>query len=58
MMDDIGWFAGVDWASEKHKVCLLNANLLARFILVPSGLQGEFCGHRHAAIDAGSWGGS
>ena len=26
MMDDIGWFAGVDWASEKHKVCLLNAN--------------------------------
>ena len=25
-MDDIGWFAGVDWASEKHKVCLLNAN--------------------------------
>jgi transposase len=26
MMDDIGWFAGVDWASEKHKVCLLNAS--------------------------------
>jgi transposase len=26
MMDDIGWFAGVDWAAEKHKVCLLNAN--------------------------------
>ncbi len=25
-MDDIRWFAGVDWASEKHKVCLLNAN--------------------------------
>src|SRR5258708_28837470 len=24
-MDDIGWFAGVDWASEKHRVCLLNA---------------------------------
>jgi transposase len=26
MMDDIGWFAGVDWASEKHRVCLLNAS--------------------------------
>jgi transposase len=26
MMDDIRWFAGVDWASEKHKVCLLNAS--------------------------------
>src|ERR1700704_576441 len=25
-MDDIRWFAGVDWASEKHRVCLLNAN--------------------------------
>jgi len=25
-MDDIRWFAGVDWASEKHKVCLLNAS--------------------------------
>jgi transposase len=25
-MDDICWFAGVDWASEKHRVCLLNAN--------------------------------
>ena len=25
-MDDIGWFAGVDWASEKHRVCLLNAS--------------------------------
>jgi transposase len=26
MMDDIRWFAGVDWASEKHRVCLLNAS--------------------------------
>jgi transposase len=26
MMDDIRWLAGVDWASEKHKVCLLDAN--------------------------------
>jgi hypothetical protein len=26
MMDDIGWFAGIDWASGKHKVWLLNAN--------------------------------
>jgi transposase len=26
MMDDIRWFAGVDWASEKHKVGLLNAD--------------------------------
>jgi transposase len=26
MMDDIRWMAGVDWASEKHKVCLLNAD--------------------------------
>jgi len=25
-MDDIRWFAGVDWASEKHRVCLLNAS--------------------------------
>jgi transposase len=25
-MEDIRWFAGVDWASEKHRVCLLNAN--------------------------------
>jgi transposase len=25
-MDDIRWFAGVDWASEKHKVCVLNAD--------------------------------
>ena len=21
----ISWFAGVDWGSEKHQVCLLNA---------------------------------
>jgi transposase len=26
MMDDIRWLAGVDWASEKHTVCLLDAN--------------------------------
>jgi transposase len=25
-MEDIRWFSGVDWASEKHKVCLLNAD--------------------------------
>ena len=25
-MDGIRWFAGVDWASERHRVCLLNAN--------------------------------
>jgi transposase len=26
MTEDIRWFTGVDWASEKHKICLLNAN--------------------------------
>ena len=26
MTEDIRWFTGVDWASEKHRVCLLNAN--------------------------------
>jgi transposase len=26
MMDDIVWFTGVDWASEKHRVCLLDAS--------------------------------
>src|SRR5258708_22668073 len=25
MADDLGWFAGVDWASETHQVTLLDA---------------------------------
>src|ERR1700730_668453 len=25
MTDDIRWLAGIDWASQKHQVCLLNA---------------------------------
>jgi transposase len=25
-MTDIQWFVGVDWASQKHRVCLLNVN--------------------------------
>src|SRR5512139_2753470 len=25
MMDDIRFFVGIDWASEKHRACLLNA---------------------------------
>jgi transposase len=26
MMDEIHWFVGIDWASEKHRVCLLDAD--------------------------------
>jgi hypothetical protein len=25
MADDLGWFAGVDWASETHQVTVLDA---------------------------------
>jgi transposase len=26
MADEIGWFVGIDWASESHQVCLLDAS--------------------------------
>ena len=26
MADDLGWFVGVDWASETHQVALLDAH--------------------------------
>jgi len=25
MTDDVSWFVGIDWASQKHRVCLLDA---------------------------------
>ena len=24
--DEIGWFVGIDWASESHQVCLVDAS--------------------------------
>ena len=26
MADEVRWFVGIDWASEQHQVCLLDAN--------------------------------
>ena len=26
MTDDARWFAGIDWASQTHQVCLIDAN--------------------------------
>ena len=26
MADEVRWFVGIDWASEQHQVCLLDAD--------------------------------
>ena len=25
MIDDVQWFVGIDWATQSHRVCLLDA---------------------------------
>ena len=58
MIDDARWFAGIDWATEMHQVCLLDAtgNILGeRAFAHGGGGLAELCAWllAHSGADAG-----